>query len=423
MKLLHILPLLLLSSTGLAEAQPPSDIMAIWQHAYQQDFQLKDARLAHQGEKARLRQTQALVYPSVESTIQWSHTDQEPEHKNLSLSVNQALYHPETRSQLRLSRTQLEQTALTISRTEQQLMIRLSEQYVAVLEARNHLDALASEQRSSRQQRDLALAQQKLGLGDATDVAEAQARYDQLQAQQIWAQNRVDNARDTLETTIGQPIGQLQSLRKDSNFIHPPQHDIKHWQTLAKQHNLPLNALKNQSRQAAYRLQQARSRHWPALSLRLQQQHNDPALLGQSQQTQVGITAKMSLYQGGRTQAQIKEARLQQQRAHNLINQSTALLTQSIRQHWRNLHATQQEVNALEQALMSAQASKDRVSAGFRVGSRSNLDALNAEQRLAQSHENLQAAKHRYVLSWLLLRESSGVLSVTHLQTVAGWMK
>jgi outer membrane protein len=131
----------------------------------------------------------------------------------------------------------------------------------------------------------------------------------------------------------------------------------------------------------------------------------------------------MPLYQGGRTQAQIKEARIQQQQATNRIKQSEALLLQTIRQHWRTVQAIQQEVAALEQAVTSAQISKEGVITGFKVGSRSNLDVLNAEQLLATSQKNLQTTKHRYVLQWLLLRENSGTLSIEHLQTVNNWMK
>lgn len=122
-------------------------------------------------------------------------------------------------------------------------------------------------------------------------------------------------------------------------------------------------------------------------------------------------TLTVPLYQGGSEYAQIRQAKetLGQRR----LDLDTARLSvqQAVTQAWGQLEAAKAQIDASNAAVTAAEIALDGVREEARVGQRTTLDVLNAQQTLVQARTNLVTAQHdRLVASYSLLA-SVGSLS------------
>ena len=115
-------------------------------------------------------------------------------------------------------------------------------------------------------------------------------------------------------------------------------------------------------------------------------------------------TLAVPLYQGGAEYAQIRQAKetLGQRR----IDLDTARLAvqQSVTQAWGQLEAAKAQIDATTAQVTSSEIALDGVREEARVGQRTTLDVLNAQQALVQARTALVTAQHdRLVASYTLL--------------------
>jgi outer membrane protein len=78
-------------------------------------------------------------------------------------------------------------------------------------------------------------------------------------------------------------------------------------------------------------------------------------------------------------------------------------------------------VAALEQSLVSARSALQATSLGRDVGTRTALDVLDAEQRVAAAERELVQARADYLLGRLRLAAAAGDLNEESLRALAPW--
>jgi outer membrane protein len=79
-------------------------------------------------------------------------------------------------------------------------------------------------------------------------------------------------------------------------------------------------------------------------------------------------------------------------------------------------------VKALSQALVSNQSALEATELGYRVGTRTSVDVLDAERELYRAKRDLATARYDYVLNVLRLEMESGQLTEDDLARVNGWL-
>jgi outer membrane protein len=117
------------------------------------------------------------------------------------------------------------------------------------------------------------------------------------------------------------------------------------------------------------------------------------------------------IYQGGAEYATIRQAKetLGQQR----LNLDTARLSvqQNITQSWGQLEAAKAQVDANTAQVTSAEIALDGVREEARVGQRTTLDVLNAQQALVQARVALVTAQHDRIVASYAVLSAVGSLS------------
>lgn len=127
------------------------------------------------------------------------------------------------------------------------------------------------------------------------------------------------------------------------------------------------------------------------------------------------ITGTLNIYQGGRLDSnRRRDIALHQQSLSN-VQQSGFVTRQSIRNAWANWQSTSASIKSNRQQVRAAQVAFDGVSEEAKLGARTTLDALNAEQELLNARFQLVTAiRNQYVAQYQVLAEI-GLMTAQHL--------
>jgi len=126
-----------------------------------------------------------------------------------TVSASQPLYRAQNWISYDQAKQQVSQADYVLASTQQDLILRVAQAYFDVLLAQFNMEVLQSQKAAVNE--NLAQAKRNFEVGTATitDTNDAQAKYDQIVAQEIQAQNDLDNKVATLRAIIGRTPNEL----------------------------------------------------------------------------------------------------------------------------------------------------------------------------------------------------------------------
>ncbi len=93
------------------------------------------------------------------------------------------------------------------------------------------------------------------------------------------------------------------------------------------------------------------------------------------------------------------------------------------RDAYLSVNAHISRVQALEQAVLSNRTALESTEAGLEVGTRTEVDVLNAQRELFRAHRDHARARYDYILETLRLKQGAGTLSPADLEQINGWLR
>ena len=126
-------------------------------------------------------------------------------------------------------------------------------------------------------------------------------------------------------------------------------------------------------------------------------------------------TLTVPIYQGGAEYSTIRQSKetLGQQRLNLDVNRDQARAT--VVQSWGQLDAAKAQIEATTAQVNAAEIALNGVREEARVGQRTTLDVLNAQQELVNARVALVTAQHDRVVASYTLLAATGGLSMPHL--------
>ena len=203
-KTLCLLIVLGLSYSVSAQAQSLLDAA---QSALAHDARWQAQTLATQAAAHRSAQGRALLLPQIGLQAGTQHSDsevrlstpqgQQTHHlpaweRSAGIALSQPLYRPANLAQYRQGQHALELAQAQEAAAGQSLLLQVAQAYVNVLQAHDVLQVQTTLRHTVTEQAALAQRNFDVGLVTITDVREAQARLDAVQAQWLAARNEVD---------------------------------------------------------------------------------------------------------------------------------------------------------------------------------------------------------------------------------------
>jgi outer membrane protein len=425
----------LLLPAGNSLAQPParSDLQMIFQDALRNDASFASARFARQAATEREPQALAATRPAVSAGFGASLNNFDSSAADVnrtyyswgpSINFSMPLYRPQNDVAVTQARLSVQAADAAFEQARQDLLLRVSQAYFDVLAAQDALEAIAASKKAVAEQ--LAQAKREFEVGTKTivDTHEAQARYDQIVAQEQVALGDLIVRRNALRAIIGRDPGELVPLREAPQLVAPQPTDIDVWTRQAEEASYPVAAARANAQIAERETQRAKYGERPTVDLVASAQVNrsdgSTTIAGSntSRNGTVGVQLNWPLYTGGLTQSRIREALANEERSKQDLEFARRNAAQGARQAYTGVDFGLAQVRALESAEVSAKSQLESTRLGYRVGVRINLDVLNATTQLFNTQRDLKKARYDFLVNGLRLQAAAGSLQEESLQGV-----
>ncbi|MGK2941652.1 MAG: TolC family outer membrane protein [Immundisolibacter sp.] len=436
----HIL-LVGLASALLTLPVAAEDLLAVYRQALQNDAQLQAAEAARDAARELKPQALSFVLPNVQSSAQTSKNTLRTDSfgafppggtadfnaHSWQVQAVQPLFNWQLIAGLGQADALVRQADNQYRFAEQELMLRTSSRYFGVLSAADNLRFVESEKAAIGRQLEQAKQRFEVGLIAITDIHEAQARYDLTVAQEIEARNELTNAMEALREVTGTGYETLTPLTHSLPLEPPAGESAEIWVTQALDQN-PLVAAASEATTAAKKeVERLRAGHFPTLDATATYLNSSAAASrfgagSDGEDTIYGLQMKLPLFEGGRTSSRVRQAQQQYRQAQQHLEQQRRATSRETRDAYLGVVAAISRVRAFRQAQVSNESALEATELGYRVGTRTSVDALDAERELYRAKRNLATARYDYVLNGLRLEQASGQLSEEDLARVNGWL-
>lgn len=291
---------------------------------------------------------------------------------------------------------------------EQQVLLDAVSAYVGVRLAEAKLDLGRSNVRVI--QEELRAAQDRFEVGEITrtDVALTEARLAAARANLASAEGDLLVARESYLAAIGAYPGRL---------TVPPAapmtaRSLEEARGLAQTNHPLIRQAQREVTISELGMARAQANLKPSISFQAQVSQDDRGL----GQEVVGLTLSQTIYQGGGLSAAYRAAIAQRDAARAALLQAGVDINESVGVAWSAVQIFTASIEASRREIEAAQAAYDGVVEEARLGARTSLDVLDAEQDLLDARVSLvEAEAGRYEATYRLL-SAMGLLTVEHLK-------
>lgn len=432
--------------TGLlfAPAVLAVDLVGVHDLAVKNDPALQAAEYRRQATGENKAQARANLLPNLSAGGNWvwgntdtsisgdKISDEDTQTRNYDVTLLQSIYRQANYEQLDIARGQITEADALYELTFQDFLIRVSEGYFLVLTLTDGVIFAEAEEKALQRQFEQAEQRFEVGLTAVTDVHEARASYDNARARAIVARNDLADAKEALAELTGQYFEEYDALQEVLPLVEPDPMNANDWVETALSNNPGVLADRAAVEIADSNMRLARSGHYPTLDLvaRYNDFKNSKFVIRDDFQQPIGtsslgvddtsITLQLNIpiYEGGRISSQTRQARYLLDATGQDLDQTQRAVVRETQNAFRAVLAGIQEVQAFEQAQISAESALEATQAGFEVGTRTIVDVLIAEQRRFQAQRDNSVARHAYIVRHLRLKSVAGLLNSQDLAVV-----
>lgn len=410
------------------------DLLSVYQQALQNDTTVLKAHAQYKIVEEDITQARSALLPQL--SAYGSYTDGKTESYNPPIegvpegivtssnydslgygaNLSMQLYHHDTWLNLDIAEKSAHQSDLTYQAAKQDLIVRVTQAYFALLSTKDDLEFAKAEKAAIARQLEQTKQRFSVGLTAITDVHEAQAQYDNAVTAEIQAENAIFNAEEDLRVITNvypKNISVLNTARFSTTKPSPSSAD--EWQKVAEAKSLDLLAAKVSIDIAQQSIDAAKAGHYPTLDFGASYESadtdtdalNTPALDSYS----VGVTLNVPIYSGGAIESSVRKAQHRYVSANQDLMQSHRSVVRTTRNAYNTVVATISSIKALEQSVLSAEKALEATEAGFEVGTRTIVDVLNSTRNLYNAKRNLSSTRYAYIQNVLLLKRAGGTIT------------
>jgi outer membrane protein len=298
-------------------------------------------------------------------------------------------------------------------------------QQAAILHAvRVYFDALAAEDQLKRVTDYAAAVDQQLQLlnrgkaaGEATviDLRDAQMAREQVQLQQMDAQNNLLAKLRAFEQATGVPYEAPVRLPDPVPMPQLVPEDVEVWAAQARDHAFDVQLKQLDWQIAKLDVSKAQSAHLPSVYLTGSYTPAGAASgYARPTTTTTGMLAvSIPVYSGGETQAKVRASQALEDKAQEGIKGAARNAEASARENYDRYQYGRTRIDMLTHLLASSRDALAANRVGFRVGGRTTNDVLRAIDALYSTQRDLLAARYDAIVALMQLKSDTSALSLT----------
>lgn len=418
------------SCPALAAELPSSNLLDIYNKALEEDPQLMKGKAIRQVSEEQHSQAKAkALLPTVNLSANVTGNHQhiglnDPQaigvggedlfmSDGYEITLYQPVFHYDRLIALDQAGQRVEQSEMELNATHQDLILRVAERYFGLLGALDNLRYSEAQKDTLGRQREQT--QQRFNYGEIaiTDVSESNAGYDRAVADEIEAQQQLNDARAALREITGEYYDSLSALAEDIPLVKPEPLNEKNWTDQALTQNPRIVAATLASNIARDEISRLDSAHLPSLDFKASNgwmetggQFGNATIFYNS----FGLEMNMALYEGGQMTSRSREAAHRHDETLATLKQEQRSAERQSRDAFYGVVTGISRVQALRQTLKSQELSMREIESGIEVGSRTTLDLVVATREWYRVQRDYSKARYDYLLNTLRLKRSAGIL-------------
>ena len=352
------------------------------------------------------------VFPN---TVTYSSVAKDLGQRSFGASATQTLYNGfQTANRTRQAESQVMGARETLRVTEQQVLLDAATAYMNLLRDQAILDLNRRNVEVLTEQ--LKQTRDRFNVGEVTrtDVAQAESRLAAGRSALLGAQSNYVTSQANYRRIIGVDPGRLDAGTPVDRLSPPAlagaiqQGETQSPSVLAAMYGVDIAELGVKISEGAL---------YPNLSLTASAERSYLPAYNVNKQTLASVlgTLTIPIYQGGSEYSAIRQAKetVGQQRLNLDVNRDQARAT--VVQSWGQLDAAKAQIEATTAQVNAAEIALNGVREEARVGQRTTLDVLNAQQELVNARVALVTAQHDRVVASYTLLAAVGALSMQRL--------
>ena len=304
-------------------------------------------------------------------------------------------------------------TRMALLGVEQQVLLNAAR---AFMDVRSAAETVALRQTTLRlTQQELNAARERFDLGEITrtDVSLAEARLAAARSMLSAAEGDLSVAREEYKFATGTYPGQLRqppALPRLPASLEAAQNSARHAHPSVRQAQFEVTAAELGAERAAAARHGSVSADIRA-GVTSDLLNNNPTTRSLSG----GVQYARPIYQGGQISSVHRQALARRDAARAGLHQTVAQVLQGVAVQWAQLEVARARIEAGRQQVRAAQSAFDGTREEARLGARTTLDVLNAENDLMDARTALLQAEAGVQTASYGLLSAMGLLTVEHL--------
>jgi outer membrane protein/adhesin transport system outer membrane protein len=346
--------------------------------------------------------------------------------KTVGVQVVQNLYRGgRTEAQTSQATNAVKAGQAQLKATEQAVLLAAAQSYLDVVRDQSTVDLNAQNESVLKRQLDAETDRLRVGEVTRTDVALAQASYQQARAQYTTAVGTLKTDQATYQRVIGQAPGKL--VQPVFKYELPP--SLEEAVAEAEENNPNVLAAEFVERAARDGVDLAQGARLPTIQLIGTFQRTYPGPNSTTQATAVftggtvdhidvgSVAAQITwpLFTGGLVSSQVREAKQTANQNLIAIEDAKRVARQTAIASWQQLVAAKANIEALTAQVEAAAIGAEGTRQQALVGTATVLDSLTAQLQLLQAQVNLVGAQHDALVDSYTLLSAVGRLTARDL--------
>jgi len=343
---------------------------------------------------------------------------------SVSAVLSQSVYDRGDWMRLRQADDTIAQAQAEYQNAQIDLMVRTTQAYFEVLRAADGVRVGEALVAADERQLEQSKQRFEVGLVAITDVNDNQAAYDRSRANLISGRNELDNAWEALRRIVGPIKVPLARLGDRLPLVPPQPNEIDVWAETALTNNYGIAAAKAAAEAARKNIEVQRSGYYPSIDM---QAGYDVSRTGREFGTDtdsgfIGLNVNIPIYQGGAVASQTRQAGYDFRASQDRLDQQRRAVMNQVKDAFRGILSSISDVQARQAAIVSARSSLESTEAGLEVGTRTQVDVLNAQRNLFQAEFDYLSARYNYIINGILLHQATSTLSRETLAKANAWL-
>lgn len=328
---------------------------------------------------------------------------------SIGVSITQSLFDGfQTRNNIRAAESEVFAGRENLRGTEIDILLATAQAYANV--NRDNQIVVFRKQNIAFLQEQLSAAQARFDVGESTrtDVSQAEA---QLAAARALLTAAIAQAK-TSAAVYAQIVGNMPSKMKAAPMpskLLPGSLDSA--VAMGKSEHPSILAAKHSVDAAGYSVKSKEGKMLPGVTVSGLVSELD----GGTTTGQIKARVSIPIYQGGLVSAQVRQAKEQLGQQRIAVDSVTRAIEQAVIASWTQMEASRANINANKAQLRAANLALEGVVEERRVGQRTTLDVLIAQQSVLTARESLAQSERNAIVASYSVLASTGRLTVKRL--------